>query len=405
MAIKFGKDGTLFCNTIKYNYKQARNLISDGSYGNMSESWLTDMASGTPISSTNYANNDGYKSYRCFVVKHNEAIYQPLQNIYKNRKYYISCRYKVNNHNCSAKLFFSSPNISGSYSFASEELMISENFDGEWNFASNLFEITPSVENVPSLEAYVCVSSVNANESMIGKFCRFIMVDLTDTFGAGNEPDKNWCDKNIREHEVFVNWGCVSNHVTKTNIATRYTISNADSVGPFNYLTLPGNWEPREYMYMLKAKADVAEGYVCSQSSFELDNTKKYYAYIEYHKPYGDELTNQNLNFYFPNGNLMGQVPIVLNKHFNGGGGMWEWKRASVFSSREQCSAGSYQFVIGFNNANATNEIRLTAINLLKVDSNIAEYNKYNNSSIVLNDVNKEWCDRWIDGRLSLIHI
>ena len=30
MAVKFGKDGTLYCNTVKYNYKQLRNWVADG---------------------------------------------------------------------------------------------------------------------------------------------------------------------------------------------------------------------------------------------------------------------------------------------------------------------------------------------------------------------------------------
>ena len=36
MAIKFGTDGTIYCNTVRYNYKQARNMIADGCYGNTS---------------------------------------------------------------------------------------------------------------------------------------------------------------------------------------------------------------------------------------------------------------------------------------------------------------------------------------------------------------------------------
>lgn len=32
-------------------------------------------------------------------------------------------------------------------------------------------------------------------------FDGLVIVDLTETFGAGNEPDKNWCDKNINYFE------------------------------------------------------------------------------------------------------------------------------------------------------------------------------------------------------------
>ena len=50
--------------------------------------------------------------------------------------------------------------------------------------------------------------------------------------------------------------------------------------------------------------------------------------------------------------------------------------------------------------------MRLTAINLIRVRDNVEQYNIYNGTNITINDVNKEWCDRWIDGRSSpIIHI
>lgn len=102
----------------------------------------------------------------------------------------------------------------------------------------------------------------------------------------------------------------------------------------------------------------------------------------------------------------LGEVLIVSNKDFNGGGGMREWKRASFFNNRNTFSNGNYKLRIDYNNNKRINELRLTAINLQKVSSNVSQYNSYNNTNISETDVNKEWCDRWIDGRSSpIIHI
>ena len=58
MSITFGHDGTLYCNTVKYNWKQARNLIADGCYANTSGAFN--------LSEMNVATDQGYKAYRSF---------------------------------------------------------------------------------------------------------------------------------------------------------------------------------------------------------------------------------------------------------------------------------------------------------------------------------------------------
>ena len=84
MAIKFGTDGTIYCNTVRYNYKQARNIIADGSYGNISGTQVWTGA----VASTNPA---GYKSHRSFKIAPNATLQQTLPTLIKNHKYYY-CR-------------------------------------------------------------------------------------------------------------------------------------------------------------------------------------------------------------------------------------------------------------------------------------------------------------------------
>ena len=83
MAIKFGADGTIYCNTVKYNYKQARNMIADGSYGNISGNGVWKNLTSSNVSTS----PAGYKSYRAFKLCTNaEWIQQNLPNMYKYHK-------------------------------------------------------------------------------------------------------------------------------------------------------------------------------------------------------------------------------------------------------------------------------------------------------------------------------
>ena len=85
MAIKFGTDGSFYCNTARYNYKQARNMIADGCYGNISgtQVWANVVES---------TNHDGYKSHRSFNLQPSKELTQNLPAFVNGRKYYFSCR-------------------------------------------------------------------------------------------------------------------------------------------------------------------------------------------------------------------------------------------------------------------------------------------------------------------------
>ena len=387
MAIKFGTDGTIYCNTVRYNYKQARNMIADGCYGNVS---------GTQVwaNAATFTFPAGYKSSRCFTVDNTNMTTQKLPALYSGHKYYFSCRYKTSaNSTISIVLRNNGSDISNSNLFvgasASSFILSSRIISMPINVSKDIGD--------------VCIWNGNTSDSIY--VSRFILIDLTDTFGSGNEPSKEWCDNNIREQETLCNFGNVSNNVTYSNIATRYTGSNIGK-GDYNYLQLDSNWEPRDYMYYLQGLADYTEGFLNSASAFALDNTLTYYAYVDQTTQQVSGVT-QSSDFYFPVAEPnMGYIPLVDETTFNGGGGMRDWKRVSAFATRTSFANGSYVSRFDFNNMKQTNVQRLTAFNIMNVATNITKYNNYNNTSITINDVNKEWCDRWIDGRSSpIIHI
>lgn len=387
MAIKFGTDGTIYCNTVRYNYKQARNMIADGCYGNTSgtQVWANVASSTFPA---------GYKSRRCFKVDNTNMTTQKLPALYSGRKYYFSCRYKTSaNSTITIVLRNNGSDISNSNLFvgasASSFILSSRIISMPINVSKDIGD--------------VCIWNGNTSSSIY--VSRFILIDLTDTFGSGNEPSKEWCDNNIREQETLCNFGNISNNVTYSNISKRYTGSNIGK-SDYNYLQLDSNWEPRDYMYYLQGLADYTEGYLNSASAFVLDNTLTYYAYVDQYAERVSGVT-QSSDFYFPVAEpLMGQIPLVDETTFNGGGGMRNWKRVSAFATRTSFTNGSYVSRFDFNNMKKTNIQRLTAFNIMNVVLSVNQYNTSNGTSITINDVNKEWCDRWIDGRSSpVIHI
>lgn len=158
-------------------------------------------------------------------------------------------------------------------------------------------------------------------------------------------------------------------------------------------------------MYYLSGSASYDEGFLTSKNKCTLNNTLQYYAYWEVYQEQTDVL--QSCDFYFPIAEPnMGSVPFVNALEFNGGGGMRDWKRASAFSKRTSFTNGSYPMRFDFNNGKKTNVLRVTALNLMNVQTSLSQYNAYNGTSATLDDINKEWCDRWIDGRSSpIIHI
>lgn len=404
MKVEIGKNGVIYCNTVKYNWKQTRNLIADGCSGNMSNCW--DFING--VSYTNDPN--GYKTYRCFKIASGtpagvDLFQQKLPKLIKGHKYYFSVYQKMIYDIGAAALVHLILKITTPNNTYSTKIMPSFSYS---NWKKWSFEFTSASD---SSETNLLITSITVNSS-VTEFVRdvyldkFILIDLTDAFGENNEPSEEWCDANIREHEVIVNYGCISKHVNTSSYNKTFHIENADGIY-YNYLELDSFWEPREYMLMLTGQLDKYEGYIYSKDNLDLDTTKNYYCYVDYHKKYSDNIKNQSIDFYFPVAEpSLGSQPIVENTAYNNGGGMWEWKRASAFNNRIAHSLTSDKLRVDFNNNYINNELRLTAINLHEVDSIIDVYNKNNNTSIVLADINKEWCDRWIDGRSSpIIHI
>lgn len=395
MALKFGKDGTLYCDTVKYNYKQARNIVADGTYGNISGAW---SLSNITIDSSLH----GYKSWRSFLLSSNvtSIMTQPAPTPIAGHKYYGSIMWKTTS-------------TTFSVADARFEWYVADTSDGTLVFAQ---KTTPTNNNWVRLSNIVSLSSVRQGSWVIRNFAvngstnsycsRLMIIDLTDTFGAGNEPTKEWCDNNIRENETYANFGCVSQAITTSNYDTAFSVGNATATFT-NFLQSDSNSLPREYLVNVTTSTSYVEGVIQHNSTGYLDNGLMYYGYWEVQVPplqYSGSMTS---DIYFPvDEPLLGQVKVVTPQYYNGGGGMTDWKRISTYNNRSSFTNGNYLQRWDFNNQNVQKTYTTTALSVNSVNDNVSQYNNYNSTSISISNVNKEWCDRWIDARsCPIIHI
>lgn len=396
MSITFGHDGTLYCNTVKYNWKQARNLIADGCYANTSGVFN--------LSEMEVVGDQGYKTYRSFhfynaAGTRTSMMTQAMPKPIANHKYYGALRWRTAGSSFSAAddrfEWYNSDASNGTMVFAHKNIAT----NGQWVLLSSI----QSLSSVASGSWQLRNFTVNSTDD---SWCtKMMIIDLTDTFGAGNEPTKEWCDANIREHETYVNFGSMLSPISKSNFSNTYAAQQGSCTFQ-NYLYWDYSYRPREYTVVFNSDASYAEGYLQKKSNMpDLDPAETYYASMETCYTGYPEL--HQYQCYWPIAEpSIGSVPLVEESLYNGGRGMDGWKRVSFFANRSSFSAGKYPMRWDFDNVNRASTTLSTGHQICKVSSNINQYNKYNGTSITVNDVNKEWCDRWIDNRgFSYVHI
>lgn len=397
MSITFGHDGTLYCNTVKYNWKQARNLIADGCYANISKAFS--------LSNIDIATSQGYKTYRSFHFYNangsgTSMMTQTMPTPSPGHKYYGALRWKTAGSSFSAAdarfEWYRSDGNNGTMVFAQKNIATS----GQWVLLSSI----QSLSSVTSGNWQLRNFTVNSTDD---SWCtRLMIIDLTDTFGRGNEPTKEWCDANIREHETYVNSGSILTNITTSNFDNTYS-AQLGSCTLQNYLEWDETYRPREYTVTFSSDANQPEGYLqkTKNVSTAIDPAETYYASMETCYTGYPEL--HQYQCYWPVAEpSMGSVPLVEEALYNGGGGMKGWKRVSFFANRSSFSANKYPMRWDFDNVGRASTTLSTGHQICKLSSNINQYNEYNGTSITVSDVNKEWCDRWIDNRgFSYVHI
>lgn len=398
MAVKFGKDGTLYCNTVKYNYKQARNIIANSSFGNKG-CWSSSDSAAITNHDSSAGTMHGYKSYRAFYfpTTTNPSLSQNAPTPIAGHKYYGSLMWKT----------------TGS-TFAQDdarfEWWLDDTTTGRLIFASKTVATNGNWVKLSSIQSLSSVKSGSwiirnflVNPSTTSYCSKLIIVDLTDTFGSGNEPSKEWCDNNILEQEKFTNYGNAEPR-WHTVDSTGFKSDKLGGFAQFKALALNSNWEPRDYMLHATSNTN-SEGTFSYVDGTALDSSLTYYGF--YDGQYSHS-TKKTTDMYFglsePN---MGTRNLHNGKYYCGGGGMSQWKRYSFFNNRSSFSSGSYEVRYDFNNEGESNlDLRATNLCVHRVDGSdsiISWYNSYMGTSVTLSNVNRHFCERWCDGRNSSI--
>ncbi len=412
MSVRFGKDGTLYCNTVKYNYKQARNMLADGNIGSAFSGGVWSLYRASITDSTH-----GYRTWRCFhCTGAYPIIRQNIGSTYRTHKYYISFYYMHGLGTVSPfewRVYAFNPSVSGSNTalyfpnLANKEVSNPSVF---WTKVSDVgWAWDQSGSNTFTLNIDTDIGSEDVYIS------KLILIDLTDTFGEGNEPSKEWLDNNIREHRVFANYGCTSSVVSPStyNNEKTYTFSNFSKRSNYNFGQLDSNWEPRDYLWYLQGNTSATECYITSASNYSLESANKYYFQIETtlgNLGNGDYNSGVSFDSYFPIAEpKIGEVAACKADEFNGGGGMRNWKRISMCAVRNMFSNGNQKLRFDLNNHNTTQEIRVTGIQLTNVNKVLNDSGGFHTTfgnHVTADEANVEWCDCWIDGRnSSIIHI
>lgn len=401
MAIKFGTDGTLYCNSIKYNYKQARNIVynnCDGVGGN----------SGWSISNVGAQSTvEGYYSWKCFKFSKalnpimRQSSFQPTAG----HKYYGSVMFRSDSSSfstgdCRYEWWSSDNNLSGRLTFG----YLNASTNGNWVQISSIQTAASSMESGTWI-----IRAFLTNPNAVGYVCKMIIVDLTDTFGSGNEPTKAWCDANILEHKKL---SCAGNESYNPTSSSYSGWSSNKEYG----VSLNSRWEPRDSMWYFVTSSSSGECLMTMSMSGSLEKGRTYYQSCEVCdcKNGSDSLDSQcfsgmmRYQFYYPVAEpSMGYTKPTANHLQNGGGGMSSWKRVGIMAKMDAWNSGNYQMRFDFDNVNVGDKcLRVCNRNMFNVNWAVGDYNEWNGTSISVSDVNTEWCDRWLEGRNSpIIHI
>ena len=402
MAVKFGNDGTVYCNTVKYKYKQARNLIADGCA--LGTGCYTDLSGITVRTGALYMSGSP-PIYSSFVFASGwNMMQQPMTTPIAGHKYYGACWW-----------YTSSGWTGGDTRF---EWYIGDSETKKITFFSKgdtggTWQKLSAIGSMSSVDAGSYVLRNFATSSSGTAYCTNMMIiDLTDTFGAGNEPTKDWCDNNIREWNTIV--GQSSLLPTTTTTTTVLSGSSLQGLHFHNYCSLDNPAWPRDFMYNAETNSGLTEGYLIA-SGLKLEHagtmTYAYYGAMETSLTSG---TCPSYELYWPIADPnMGNVPQVAESNFNGGGSMHAWKRISFYGTRTNWEAGNYDCRWDFNNNNNYANVYSFSHQLVNVQGQVNTYNSFISydkddlsTNITQDDVNKEWCDRWVCNKgHAIIHI
>lgn len=180
------------CNAVKNTTFLVTNLITNGSFENDSNGWVLMSDAITVTSSLSKFGNYSVKNY------HGQQFYatysQDLINANEGHKYYYSAwLYTVSKgegENIGGYLDYNL--IYDSVEHWESDGMIQTNLEA-WEKFSSIREVTTNTTKLRV--ALVNYNGTDQTQEVYGDGA--LLIDLTETFGSGREPSKEWCDSNL----------------------------------------------------------------------------------------------------------------------------------------------------------------------------------------------------------------
>lgn len=393
MSVKFGKDGTLYCNTVKYNYKQTRNLVADNGY--KYGYWILDNTvieidtKDTQPSAfyIKFPSGDGVKMSV-------EVMPTPIAN----HKYYGGIFWKTTGSSFSIadgrfEWFHTDGDNNVQLTFATKNVAT----NGNWVKLSSILQAGSN----PS-EGQWTIRNFIVNGTTDSYCSKPIIVDLTECFGEGNEPTKEWCDENILEWNKFI--GANQLLFNETNVSTSITFDGMTYASVYNITN--GN----QYFFN---RTDIPRSYNVDMQSgtfpecnihlpeANIDTQRKVYAFVELSQPNGNR--NKSYDWYVPIAHPpLDSISQVENGQFNSGGGLYNWKRISFLNWRDAWTTGSYPNRFDLNNGGDALYLALTNFCVTQPYSLLLSYSKYFKiggfEGTFADTLDKTFCDRWYGG-------
>ena len=168
------------------------NFIEDGSFEKMwsdetNNGWVVNNINSILDTSVRKSGNTSLKLIGSSTTGETVCVYEPPKQLAKNSKYYVCMYIKGDEQSLVDNNF-------AFYYYAMGEginLKRTNNVDNGWIKYSCVFD-TPETFGL-----YLRVDNDNWQTNQTVWFDELCLINLTETFGKGKEPDKHWCDENL----------------------------------------------------------------------------------------------------------------------------------------------------------------------------------------------------------------
>lgn len=175
------------------NRRRYKNLVTNGNFANGTAGW---MANGSVLSvNANIMSVTGNGTFQDVNIYQNTSI-----PFVAGKKYYIRAKIKVTNASCANAVIHAYTLFLGSFVFA-----IAAKVNPVQNteyVLSNVYTMATNIGNLCiALRHYYADAATAAGKVM--EVQNVIAIDLTATFGPGNEPTLEWCDANIPQNIIW----------------------------------------------------------------------------------------------------------------------------------------------------------------------------------------------------------